>query len=174
MQIRTLLQQLKLLPPVRFLIFLGLLFIGPSITAQTDPTVPVETKNQIQNQVQNQIQNQIQEEHDTKNLDKLLIDYNKDSEKVLKDASKIIQKDEASELKKSELDVGQDNSPDEEVLVKKADLSIFDLRKKKIDPKNLKKIKYSEALKVTLGPLQKMSERELVQLLRDNTKGSSA
>ncbi|MDD4976862.1 MAG: hypothetical protein PHY93_21085, partial [Bacteriovorax sp.] len=31
-----------------------------------------------------------------------------------------------------------------------------------------------EALKVTLGPLQKMSERELVQLLRDNTKGSSA
>jgi hypothetical protein len=51
---------------------------------------------------------------------------------------------------------------------------MFDLSKKKIDPKGLKKIKYSDALRVTLEPLQKMSEAELVALLKDNTKGSSA
>jgi hypothetical protein len=164
------LQQLKLLSPIRLLIILGLLLIGPNITAQTEnsatpaPVDAPDSKNQ----------NQVQEDHDTKNLDKLLIDYNKDSEKVLKDASKIIQKDEGSDLPKTELDVGQSNDPEEQAIVKKADLSMFDLSKKKIDPKGLKKIKYSDALRVTLEPLQKMSEAELVALLKDNTKGSSA
>lgn len=115
------------------LIFLGLHFTGPEIFAQEEDTKQI----------------QIEEEHDTKNLDKLLIDYNKDQEKVLKDAAKILEKNEGDEI---------DVKPSEKLSVKKA----------------LVKPTYSESIKTALEPLQKMSEPELMTLLKENTKGSSA
>lgn len=126
------------------LIFLGLFFIGPSLFAQTADDAPI-----------------IEEDHDTKNLDKLLINYNKDQEKVLKDAAQIQSTDEAGEFTDKELGTLNPtvNNPATNT-------------KKKIDPNTLKKMKYSDALRVALEPLQKMSEKELVKLLRDNTKGS--
>ncbi|MBC7537547.1 MAG: hypothetical protein H7281_01900 [Bacteriovorax sp.] len=165
-------QLLKALPNLRLLLILGLLFIGPNIEAQTDGAGSDAPANSIPNNIQAK-KNQIEEEHDTKNLDKLLIDYNKDSEKVLKDAAKIIQKDEGSDVSNKELGINHGGDPDEQPALKKADLSMFDFNKKKqIDPKALKKLKYSQVLRVTLEPLQKMDEKELILLLKDNTKDS--
>jgi hypothetical protein len=172
-QTRVRLQLLKALPNLRLLLVLGLLLIGPNILALADDTGSDTPATSAAENIQDKkIQNQIEEEHDTKNLDKLLIDYNKDSEKVLKDAAKIIQKDEGSDVSNKELGINHNGDPDEQSALKKADLSMFDFNKKKIDPKALKKIKYSQVLRVTLEPLQKMDEKELLQLLKDNTKGS--
>lgn len=128
---------------------MGLTFLGPFSFAQT----------------------QIEEEHDTKNLDKLLKDYNKNQVKVLKDAETIIKMDESEKI------IDSDNGEVKEIEeVKKPSPVPFDASffKKKIDPKDLKKIKYSEAMKIALAPLQKMSEAELLHLLHENTKGSNS
>ena len=138
---------LKLLATFRILLYLGLFFIGPNLLADTNSETNPDT---------------IQEDHDTKNLDKLLIDYNKDQKKVLNDAAKINENDENNDLTEKELGVNQNAN-----VIKS---SLF----KKVDPSSLKKIKYSEALKVTLEPLQKMSEPELVNLLKENSKNSTA
>lgn len=167
MQTSNLKQLLKALLNLRILIFLGLLFIGPSIFAQTDTSISATSDDATQNK------NQIEEEHDTKNLDKLLIDYNKDQDQVLKDAAKIIQKDDNGELTNKELGVEQNNDSDERPALKKADLSMFDL-KKRVDPNSLKKMQYADALRVALEPLQKMGEVELIKLLKENSKGSTA
>lgn len=130
-----------------FILLMGLSFLGPFSFAQ------------------------IEEEHDTKNLSKLLKDYNKDQEKVLKDAETIHKMEESEKI------IDPDNGEVRELEeVTKAMPAPFDagLFKKKIDPKDLKKIKYSEAIKIALAPLQKMSEAELVNLLRENTKGSNS
>ena len=158
---------LKLLFKLRILIFLGLLFIGPGIFAQTDSNDINQEKNQ---QNKNQDKNQIEEDHDTKNLDNLLIDYNKNKEKVLKDAAKILEADENDEVANKELGINQNNEPADKAALKKATSTFKNI----IDPKSLKKTKYSDALRVALEPLQRMSEKELVQLLKDNTSGSKA
>jgi hypothetical protein len=141
MQTRNRLQLLKTISKLRILIFLGLLIIGPNIQADTTETTPSDT---------------IEEEHDTKNLDKLLINYNKDQEKVLKDAEAI----------------GEDQDTGDEISEK--ELATTSSNFKKLDPKNLKKISYSDSIKITLEPLQKMSESQLVALLHENTKDSKA
>lgn len=147
---------------------IGLLFIGGFSFAQGNAPDSPEGNGRAE----------IQEEHDSKNLDKLLKDYNQDQEKVLKDADKMLPKDDTtSELQESELS-------DEESL-EATDVKPFGMKKKSgiFDPNflnkkgptgDLQKIKYSEAMKIALEPLQKMSERELIKLLLENTKGSSA
>ena len=129
------------------LLFLGLFLIGPKIYADTTSETNQDT---------------IQEDHDTKNLNKILIDYNKDQKKVIDDTEKIIESDDQVELIDQELIEYHDS-----IRSKSSKL-------KKIDPGTLKKIKYSEALKVALEPLQKMSEPELVNLLKENSKSSAA
>lgn len=143
----------------KLMMFLGLFCIGPNILAQTDTDSNTQTETTSES-------NQIEEDHDTKKLDKLIIDYNKDTEKVLKDAE-AIQNGEATEASGDELGIDEENAGDE-----RPGLKIFN--KKPIDPKTLKEIKYSEAIKVTLAPLQKMSEAELMKVLKENTKGSKA
>jgi len=147
---------------IQIFIFLGLFIIGSGISAQTDKTEVSKALNQEQNQ--------IEEDHDTKNLDNLLKNYNKDKEKVLKDAAKILESDENDDKTNEEIGINQNSSADENVVVKKTARNF----KTVIDPKTLKKTKYSEALRVALGPLQKMSEKELMALLKENTVGSSS
>lgn len=172
MRIKLVKPLLKIKPKLRDLIFLGLLLLGPNLFAQTDSS---ENLHQEQPQDRPQEKEQIQEEHDTKNLDKLLINYNKDQEKVLKDAAVINKKDE-TDVSEKELGVNQHPKPDydEEPALKKADLSFFDSKSHFNKNKNLHKTKYYDALKVTLEPLQKMSEKELIAVLKDNTKDSAA
>ena len=137
----------KILATLKILIFLGLFIIGPNLFADSNSETNPDT---------------IQEDHDTKNLDKLLSDYNKDQKKVLDDSAKIIKNDDNNDLTEKELGVNQNAN-----VIKS---SLF----KKVDPTSLKKIKYSEALKVAIEPLQKMSEPELVNLLKENSKNSTA
>jgi hypothetical protein len=163
MQKNKLQLSLKFLSQIRIFIFLGLCIIGSGISAQTDKT---EVSN-----APNQDQDQIEEGHDTKNLDNLLKNYNKDKEKVLKDAAKILETDESDDKTNEEIGLNQSNSAvDKDVVLKKSPKNFKNI----IDPKTLKKTKYSEALGIALGPLQKMSEKELMALLKENTVGSSA
>lgn len=147
---------------------MGLCFIGPFSFAQDAANNP------------NQNPSQIEEEHDTKNLDKLLKDYNKDQAKVLKDAATINKMDDTGELSEKELGSGKVVNPDDEnALVKANDEMLDPIKFKKkaappIDPKELNKLSPSAALRVALGPLQKMSEAELLNLLRENSKDSPA
>ena len=162
MQKNKLQLSLKFLSRIQIFIFLGLFIIGSGISAQTDKTEVSKASNQDQNQ--------IDEDHDTKNLDNLLKNYNKDKEKVLKDAAKILESDEGDNKGNEEIGLNQNNSADDNIVVKKSASNFKNI----IDPKTLKKTKYSEALRVALEPLQKMSEKELMALLKENTVGSSA
>ncbi len=130
------------------IILLGLVLLGPHSFAQTESPKTETTHADIQ------------EEHDTKNLDKLLKDYSRDQEKVLKDAENIPKAEETSDI-----------PANVSAKTKIFDSSIF---KRNQDPKDLKKIKYSQAMKIALEPLQRMSEKELIKLLYENTSGSAA
>lgn len=140
----------KQLLNLRLIILLGLVFLGPYSFAQTENG-------------ESSAQSEVQEDHDSKNLNKLLKGYNQDQEKVLEDAEKMIPEDNSDQLKEEELEI-------------KNQKKVFDpkLFIKPVAPGNSNKIKYSEAMKVALEPLQSMSERELIKLLLENTKGSGA
>lgn len=162
----------KILPINIFnsLIILGLLLTGGFSYAQNDPGP--------------------EEVHDTQNLDKLLKDYNKDQEKVLKDAQKMLPQDqgqaegEGVEGSSDEADVilGKESTgpvldPDDEKSKDgKVRIGIFDpnLLKRKKTVNKEPQVKYSEVIRVALEPLQKLPERELIKLLLENTDKSSA
>ena len=131
---------------------MGLVFLGPYSFAQNEKKIIIATESTSENN----------EDLDTQNLNKLLIDYNKNQQKILNNAKDT--KDNTLEHSK------------EEVVEDFKDQKNIKQKKINADPKNtnLKNIKYSEAIKVALAPLQKMSESELSKLLRDNTAGSSS
>ena len=148
---------------------MGLVLLGPAVYAQTP------NENSAPNQ------NEIQEDHNTKDLDKVLRDYNKDSEKVLKDAEKLVPKEgETTEvqegLSEKELGDGKVVDPNDEEALEKAHMGMLNQKsvKKNPVPENLKKVKYADAIRVALASLQTLSEAELVKLLKENTKGSGA
>lgn len=135
---------------------MGLVFLGPYSFAQNEKKInsAIESTSEIS------------EDLDTKKLNKLLIDYNKNQQKILNDSEK---NKENAFINPDEIIIEEDvkdNKNQEKIKRKKIK------EDDKID--NLKNIKYSEAIKVALAPLQKMSESELSKLLRDNTKNSSS
>lgn len=146
----------KLLLKILFSLILGLVLLGPISFAQTDDEASGNGPAAIQ------------EDHDTKNLDKLLKDYNQDSEKVLKDAEKMLPEESGGQ---PEMDAEEELALEATKAAQKFDPTRF---KKKAKPSDLKNVKYSEAIKVALAPLQQMSEAELVALLKENTKDSGA
>ena len=155
----------KQLLNLKLIFLMGLVILGPYSFAQTENG-------------ERSTQTLIPEVHDTKNLDKLLKDYNKDQEKVLKDVEKMLPQNDASDMTDKELgnEKPSDGNDEKSIEARKGtglfDASIFKRHSdSKTDPR---KIKYSEAMKVALGPLQKMSEKELMKLLLENTKDSSA
>jgi hypothetical protein len=127
------------------LLFLGLCLSGPYTFAQTDSKT-AETH--------------VQEEHDTENLDKVFKDYNKDQEKVLKDVETIKKMESIDEI--SEKEIGTEpESPSNKVF------------QKKLSAQQFKNKSHYEALKFAFAPLQKLSEAELVALLKEKTVGST-
>lgn len=104
-----------------------------------------------------------QEDHDTKSLEQLLKRYNTDSEKILEDTSKIhnIQNNDTnSEIKDSDL---------ESVKAFLSTPAKADRSKKKI--KELP-TKLSDSVRLALGPIQKLSEAELLKRLEENAADS--
>lgn len=103
-----------------------------------------------------------QEDHDTKSLEQLLKRYNTDSEKILEDTSKIhnIQNNDTnSEIKDSDL---------ESV---KAFLSTPSKTDRSKKTKELP-TKLSDSVRLALGPIQKLSEAELLKRLEENAADS--
>jgi hypothetical protein len=143
---------LTLLLNLRFILILGLVFLGPYSYAQTEKTPAT---------------NEIQEEHDTQNLNNLLIEYNKKQEALKK----------SQEGRDSNPAKAFENDSSEEEMAKALDKMALHKPKKTKALKELSEFKdlnYSESLRVALAPLQKLSEKELSKLLLDNTKGTSA
>lgn len=124
---------------------------------------------------------EIQEDHDTKNLDKVLKDYNQDSEQVLKDAEKLLPKgtgDDTGELTDKELGDGPVLDPDDESSLEgKNRAGFFDpkLYKKRAEKSQINKdgkTHHAEDLRVQLSVLQKLPEKELIKLLLEQTRKS--
>lgn len=116
------------------------------------------------------------EEHDTKDLEKLLKNYNVDQEKVIEDASKI-HKIEGDSMN-SEVDENVLEETRNQEAVKDAYAKIA---KDKSQNELLKKIqeqqqgaKLADSIKLVLAPLQKMSENELLNLVLENSKDTQA
>jgi hypothetical protein len=172
----------KQLLNLKFIFLLGLVTLGPYVLAQaSDQTSEESSKNKTVIEPSSQVnpQAEIQEDHDTKNLSKLLKDYNKEQQRALKDAEKIPSQDsnDTGELTEKELGTGKVLDPDDESSLEgKNRVGTLDLKHLKKDelPIDLKRTKYSEAIRVALAPLQKMPEAELVKMLKENTKGSAA
>lgn len=119
---------------------------------------------------------EIVEEHDTQDLEKLLKRYNTDQEKVLEDTSKIhnIQQDETtSEVKEADIDEMRPSDS-----LEKAKENAFKNAKKFKEEKDKEKAKlnvtseYSDSVRTALEPLQKLSEGELLKILKERTKDS--
>lgn len=156
---------------------MGLLLAGPFSFAQESISQPVETQPASQAMPSDSDSQDIQNEvHDTKKLDKVLQDYNKDTQKVQQDAEVIKAMQDTGELSEEELDKGQLADPELEKSYKQAQNILGDAMGKvhKGKKQDLKGIKYSEAIKTTLKPLQKLSEDELLTMLKENTKGTAA
>jgi len=151
------------LPKSLFIIYfliLGLFLKGPVLFAQESAT---ETKEAVE------------EIHDSAKLDKVLQDYNKDQKKVESDAEVIKAMQATGEVSEEELDKGQLNDPELEKAYNNAQSIMGTIGKDKgKDQKNLKKIKYSEAIRTVLKPLQQLSEAELMATLKENTKDTQA
>lgn len=130
----------------------GLLFEGP-VFAQDEEEVSAE---------------QMQEQHDTKDLEQLLRKYNTDSEKVLKDTSKIHGTDqETSEVSDSEIDEMRHTETTTTTTT-----TTRRVRPKKQDEYPYKNQSFSENIRIPLEKFQHLSEDELLQLLKENTKDS--
>ncbi len=116
---------------------------------------------------------QIEEIHDTQKLNKVLKDYNKNSKKVEQDAETIKQMQASDEVSEAELDNEELSDPELLKSYKQVQGVLNDAsqktRVKKVKPI---KTKYSDAVRITLGPLQKLSETELVAMLKENTRDS--
>ncbi len=113
---------------------------------------------------------QITEDHDTHELNKVLSDYNKDQEKVLKDVSQLSKQAETLGPTEDDIEAETPNP----LLNENKLPGMFKPQKKIIKVNESQKVKYSEQLRLALVPLQSMKEDQLVGLLIENTKGTQA
>lgn len=166
--------QLKLSLKTPFILLLtGLLFWGGLSYSQTpeneagETAVPAEASAPAP-------EGAPQEDHDTKDLEKLLKRYNTDQEKILEDTSKlhnIVEEAATSEMKESDLEEIRNKG-----LVQKAkDASVSRANsesERKEKQKLIAQAKYSESVRQALEPLQKLSEEELLKRLKEGSKDS--
>lgn len=148
----------------------GLLFTGGLSFSQTS-SPPAETIEGASPSDET-----LHEDHDTQKLDKVLKEYNKNQKQVEQDAEVIKQMQATGELSEEELDQGQLGDEEYQKAYKQAQNVLGDAVARAQGGKktDLKNIKYSDAVRITLGPLQKLPEEELMQMLKENTKDTRA
>jgi len=119
---------------------------------------------------------QIQEDHDTKNLGKLLKDYNHNAQKVIQDSEKMLEADDSVEL--SEKGIGGRPAADSDLMLEEKmsataskGPSLKSGRNKVLE---IKKPSYYEAINAALIPLQKLTEAQLSELLKESFKNYKA
>lgn len=150
--------QLNLSSLFRVLLITGLLIGGPSFVLSQEPPPAAPVTEKAENQ---------QEVHDTKDLEQLLKRYNTDPEKVINDNEKLQATDALqSEVNDAEIEkIRPPNSLGDAV-------GVYAKKKKKVEtpvPGN----SLSENIKIPLASLQKLSEEELLKLLKENTRESN-
>ncbi len=112
---------------------------------------------------------QIKEDHDTKNLDKLLKEYNQDTQKVINNDEKIQKMDDTGELNEKELSNGLLNDSEKPEILSQNGMLVKGSRFRVADNK---KTNYSDAISAALSTLQKLPAAELEGLLKDSFKTS--
>jgi DNA-binding protein H-NS len=146
---------LKFLAVTISLSILGLLLEGPVFAQEDEEKAPAEV---------------LQEQHDTKDLEQLLRKYNTDSEKVIKDTSKIHTTDEdTTEVSDKEI---EEIDPNETVTTTTTTTTKRATRHKKQEDYPYKNQSFSENIRIPLEKFQHLSEEELLHLLKENTKDS--
>lgn len=160
-------QNKLLIKTLRSFMIAGLLFTG-GLSFSQDPA-------QVQDPDQ-ATEETVHEDHDTQKLDKVLKEYNKNQKQVEQDAEVIKQMQATGELSEEELDQGQLGDEEYQKAYKQAQNVLGDAMAKANGGKktDLKNMKYSEAVRITLGPLQRLPESELMEMLKENTKGTRA
>jgi hypothetical protein len=146
------LKRLRLSSYILFILS-GLLLRGGLVFSQDSETPStIESEETVPDEV-----------HETRDLEKLLKSYNKDQEKVLKDATKIhtIPSEETSEISENEIEEMPEAVIEKKPLKKRERIEVD------------KDAKFSDSVRISLGPLQKLKEEELVKMLNENTKDST-
>lgn len=137
---------------LKLIILSGFLFLGGQSFAQ-DPAA-------------------VEEHHDTKDLEELLKRYNTDSKKVLEDTSKILDQDATlTEVDESDINELANAAEDPKKI------TLNSLKKAREDAEKAKKKsvmtgELSSSVRQILEPMQKLSEKDLLKLLDDNSKNS--
>ncbi len=154
-----------------FIFIVGLIFSGPFSLAQTNVS-PNPTDTSVKNP--EPAKPAIEEDHDTKNLNKLLQDYNKDSEKVIKDAATIKDMEATGEVSDKDLGNGAVINPDNENALDEAHKVVFEKAnfKKRLEVPKANG-KYSDQVRIALTALQSLPEAELLEKLKETIKGTS-
>lgn len=110
------------------------------------------------------------EEHDTQDLDKLLKEYNTNQEKILEDANKLHSEINSKEVEESEIN----ELPHSEVTnVKDPVDAFYEAGIKSRQKSGTNSTELSKSVRLALGPLQKLSEKDLLQRLDESTRESS-
>lgn len=113
-----------------------------------------------------------EENHDTKDLEQLLKRYNTDAEKVLNDANKLHKEEAGQEVSVSDMEDMRSAANPMEVASKNALKKAADALEKKRQESLKNHSDYSGAVRLALMPLQKLSEKELLKQIEENSKNS--
>lgn len=157
------------------LILTGLLILGGQSFAQepqndnavNDTEMPAKSAQPQAQQVPDE-----EEGHNTKDLEQLLKRYNTDSEKVLQDTSKLHTEEAGEEVDDSEINEMRPSDDPMKVASVNALKKVQSDQEKKKREELAKKSDYSGAVRLALEPLQKLSEKELLRQMDENTKTS--
>lgn len=147
-----------------FIFFLGLLHGGPScLYAQDEGTAPSSTPTP---------QTEGIEDHDTKDLEKLLKRYNTNQEQVINDASKIHHIE--SNTENSEVDEAVIEELRPEDVIKDATIRIAQNKERHALEKRLlgdkSGVELAKSIELLLSPLRKLPEKELMKMVLENSK----
>lgn len=152
---------------LKTVLILGLLILEGPCFAQNpeNPAVTVDTEKLAETPHQ--------EEHDTQDLEKLLKRYNTDQEKILEDANKLHTEAPADEVHDSEIE----GMPHSEVVTEEGVVrdSVKDVYEQGMNSRKKPKVISSElsnSVRLALGPLQKLSEKELLERMDESTRNS--
>lgn len=158
-------QKTLLINSLKIFLLAGLLFTGGLSFSQDADQGPGQVTEET-----------LHEDHDTQKLDKVLKDYNKNQKQVEQDAESIKQMQDTGEISEEELDQGQLADEEYQKAYKQAQNVLGDAVARAQGGKkgDLKNVKYSEAIRVSLGPLQQLPESELLEMLKENTRGTRA
>lgn len=159
----------------KLIIFYGLLFSGGLCFAQGNENQKINDTERpaAKSAVINKQDSNEAEEHNTHDLEELLKRYNTDAEKVINDTEKLHKIDAETEVKDSEIEKMKLSDDTSKPVSLSSIFKTHDDQDKKKREALSRKNDYSEAVRKALGPLQQISEKELLKKMDEETLHSS-